>query len=124
MLTCSSCGGLTPRTSCALMCLHCDAPLAPPPSRGGNLLRILVANAGCVLLAACYGPAGRYRMAQHPTAVDRDGDGSPADQDCDDNDRNRYPGAADVVGDDFDQNCDGVDGWRDPSLTVAEPPPP
>ena len=73
--------------------------------------------------AACYGPAGRYRQGpQYGGAGDRDGDGATADIDCDDGDRGRYPGAADVFGDGVDQNCDGVDGWRDPSMKVAEPP--
>ena len=122
MLTCSACGGLTPRTPHVVACLHCEAPLSPP--RGFALLRFLLGPAGAVLLAACYGPPpGRYQHASYPTAVDHDGDGSPAGQDCDDNDRNRFPGAADIAGDNLDQNCDGVDGWRDPSSKVAQPPP-
>jgi hypothetical protein len=122
MLTCPACGGLTPRTPGVASCLHCDGPLTPP--RGLSLLRLLLGPAGAVLLAACYGPPpGRYNHLDRPTSVDRDGDGTPADADCDDNDRNRYPGAADIAGDGNDQNCDGVDGWRDPGNTVAEPPP-
>jgi hypothetical protein len=114
MLTCSSCGGLT-TSSCGLACLHCEAPLSPP--RRSARWRYLLAPAGAVLLAACYGAPGRYKYAYNPgpTAADRDGDGARADVDCDDNDRNRFPGAADLDGDDFDTNCDGVDGWRDPS---------
>ena len=123
MLTCLACGGLTPRSSDVVACLHCEAPLARP--RGLALLRLLLGPAGAVLLAACYGPPpGRYAHLNQPgvTDSDRDGDGSPQSQDCDDNDRQRFPGAADVMGDNVDQNCDGVDGWRDPGSKVAAPP--
>lgn len=138
MHTCPRCNGLTPRGA-ALACLHCDAPLPAPTllakapchgnirgrssARGWKLLRALVGATGTILLAACYGPAGRYRPGpEYGGPADRDGDGATADIDCDDNNRNRYPGAADVFGDGIDQNCDGVDGWRDTSMKVAEPP--
>ena len=123
MLTCSACGGLTPRTPGVVACLHCEARLSPP--RGFALLRFLLGPAGAVLLAACYGPPpGRYNHLDRPVpgADDHDGDSSPAGQDCDDNDRNIYPGAPDVFGDGVDTNCDGVDGWRDPVNKVATPP--
>ncbi len=114
----------------------------------------LLGPAGAILLAACYGAPGRYGMSpnapQGATRVDRDGDGAPGgyecasyagpscqqelgqmppppDIDCDDADRTRYPGAQDVEGDGIDQNCDGVDGWRDGNTSVrptyATPPP-
>jgi len=117
MLTCESCGGLTPR-SAATRCLHCDAQLG----RRRSWLALIVGSAGTVLLAACYGPAGRYYGPTTPTAADQDGDGSPANLDCDDHDPTRYPGAADPEGDGIDQNCDGVDGWRDPKAKIAAPP--
>ncbi len=41
---------------------------------------------------------------------DADGDGVTANDDCDDNDADRSPAAEDLLGDDIDQNCDGVDG--------------
>ena len=148
MLTCTSCDGLTPIGSSS-RCLHCDTPLRRPP-RWALRLSVLLGPAGAILLAACYGGPGRYH-AMRPdgphgmTRFDRDGDGNlgaytceqatsppqceselgntpPApDVDCDDNDRTRYHGAADTDGDGVDQNCDGVDGWRDPNV-VAEPP--
>lgn len=124
MHTCPRCNGLTPRGA-ALACLHCDAPLPAPTllAKTGTVLRALVGAGGAMLLAACYGPAGRYRQGPaYGGPTDRDGDGATADMDCDDGDRGRYPGAADVFGDNVDQNCDGVDGWRDPNMKVAEPP--
>lgn len=153
MLTCTSCGGLTPPDASST-CLHCDAPLRTPPRWVLRLTKLL-GPAGAILLAACYGAPGRYHTMrpQGPegmTRVDKDGDGNlggytceyaqtpqceaelaktppPADVDCDDNDRTRYQGAADMDGDGIDQNCDGVDGWRDPSKVAtppAEPPTP
>lgn len=147
MLTCATCGGLTPPDA-ATICLHCDTPLRVPP-RWVLKLTALLGPAGAILLAACYGAPGRYH-AMRPegpggmTRVDKDGDGNlgaytceyahtpqceqelantplPADADCDDNDRTRYRGAADLDGDGIDQNCDGVDGWRDPNV-IAKPP--
>jgi hypothetical protein len=150
MLTCTTCDGLTPIGSSAT-CLHCDTPLRRPP-RWVLRLTALLGPAGAILLAACYGAPGRYHTVRPDgphgmTRVDRDGDGNlgaytceqassqaecnaelgntpPApDADCDDNDRARYHGAADTQGDGIDQNCDGVDGGRDPNV-VAEPPTP
>ncbi|CAN5868090.1 hypothetical protein BH11MYX3_BH11MYX3_37430 [soil metagenome] len=147
MLTYTTCGGLTP-SDASVTCLHCETPLRRPP-RWMLRFTALLGPAGAILLAACYGAPGRYHTERPvgpngATRVDHDGDGElggytcesyagpqcqnelehlplPADLDCDDNDRTRYHGAADVDGDGIDQNCDGVDGWRDPS-TVATPP--
>ena len=114
MLACPSCGGLTPRP--LRRCLHC---------RGRRLFAFLLGPAGAVLLAACYGAPGRYGNAgRYPTTpTDQDGDGATSDVDCDDHDPTRYPGAADPDGDGIDQNCDGVDGWRELGSKVAVPPP-
>jgi len=157
MLTCTSCGGLTP-IGASRACLHCEAPLRQP-SRAVLRIAGLLGPVGAVLLAACYGGPGMYGRTHKPTSAngavreDRDQDGAygpwecpyhqpaceeslstmpvPADLDCDDHDPTRYPGAADPDGDGIDQNCDGVDGWRDPALaptpasapTYATPPP-
>ena len=43
--------------------------------------------------------------------IDNDGDGyTPEEGDCDDSNAAINPAATDMVGDDNDQNCDGVDG--------------
>ena len=130
MLTCSACSGLTPRDT-STTCLHCDVPLRAP--RLAKKLACLLGPAGAILLAACYGAPGRYYARDQPQPVDMDRDGSPSRYeecygrclapgpqpgvlDCDDADPARYPGAADSEGDGIDQNCDGVDGWRDPNV--------
>ncbi len=118
MISCSSCGGLTPRLALSRACLHCGVRLPR------TWLRRLLGPAGAVLLAACYGPPVGMRgvQAPAPTPTDKDGDGATSDVDCDDNDPTRYPGAPDPYGDGIDQNCDGVDGWRDPAQKIAAPP--
>ena len=44
-----------------------------------------------------------------PGVTDSDGDGSPDDLDCNDNNPTIYPFATEIACDDIDQNCDGVD---------------
>jgi hypothetical protein len=143
MLTCSACGGLTPRDLARATCLHCDVPLRAP--RWARRLSRLLGPAGAILLAACYGAPGRYYAREGIVPIDSDGDGVPGsyrcdryyagedcrpdpnvELDCDDADPQRYPGAADPDGDGIDQNCDGVDGWRDPATMAVDPaaPPP
>jgi hypothetical protein len=134
MLTCSSCGGLTPRDT-STTCLHCDTPLRAP--RWARKLACLLGPAGAILLAACYGGPGRYYGRDTAMPIDRDRDGVPGSYersyhgtpvntgqevlDCDDADATRFPGAQDIEGDGIDQNCDGVDGWRDPASIATDP---
>jgi hypothetical protein len=86
----------------------------------------------------CYvdGDLDRYRTSATVTSTDADcadsGEAlaSMSSGDCDDSDRFTYPGAAEVVGDEKDQSCDGGelcwsdfdnDGWRiDTSVASAD----
>ncbi len=74
-------------------------------------MSVALSGAAALTLMACYG------MPPCESEEDNDGDGSMTcedgvDLDCDDSDPNIHPGADDPVGDDIDQNCDGVDGIR------------
>jgi hypothetical protein len=63
-----------------------------------------------LFLVAC--PPGGVKVddTQAPS-TDLDGDGyTEADGDCDDGDAEVHPGAVDMVGDDVDSDCDGIDG--------------
>ncbi|WP_211339899.1 MopE-related protein [Solirubrobacter pauli] len=51
-----------------------------------------------------------------PAGIDADGDGFTAGQDCNDNNRNIRPGAAEIKGNNIDENCDGV---AEPFPTLA-----
>ena len=72
---------------------------------GGPNLQVGVAALVAVLLLL--GPAA---CSPAPERLDFDRDGSPDDADCGPSDAAVHPGAADSVGDGFDQDCDGLDG--------------
>jgi hypothetical protein len=122
--TCLSCQGFVPAGRAA--CPHCDAPLLRRRPLARILASMIGAGAMSVTLMACYGAMPHHY--DHPgtacggAGADSDGDGACTPQDCNDADPATYPGAADPDLDQIDQNCDGVDGWRDPG-TVAAPPP-
>ena len=69
---------------------------------------------GCVSM-----PVGTDDVCASPP--DADGDGSPADVDCDDTDGSRHPGALEVCGDSIDQDCDGGD-LACPGVDAGVPP--
>lgn len=121
---CERCDGLNPAGRRA--CLHCEQPLrseAPVGRRwrGARLAaRLMGASAALVTLMACYGMIARPHDGMD--GFDRDGDGSRTGADCDDARGDVYPGAQDRDGDGVDQNCDGVDGWRDPTIEQAALP--
>ncbi|HJL18231.1 MAG TPA: putative metal-binding motif-containing protein, partial [Sandaracinaceae bacterium LLY-WYZ-13_1] len=77
---------------------------------------------GCVSM-----PVGTDDVCADPP--DADGDGAPADEDCDDADPARHPGATETCGDGVDQDCDGSDSLcpgqdggppRDASVTPTD----
>ena len=58
-----------------------------------------------LLLLACNDPS------EDPGLIDGDGDGFPAERDCDDRDPGIYPGATDSWYDGVDSDCDGRDDY-------------
>jgi hypothetical protein len=70
---------------------------------------------GCVSM-----PVGTDDVCADPP--DADGDGYRADEDCDDGDGSRHPGATETCGDGVDQDCDGAD-LACPGQDAGPPPP-
>jgi hypothetical protein len=98
---------------------------APRFSRLRGVGRVLAAGGALVTLMACYGMVARPGMYADSNCVsDGDHDTVCAPQDCDDARPDVYPGAADPDQDGIDQNCDGVDGWRDRAEVAVDPPAP
>jgi hypothetical protein len=118
---CPACGGLLP--AARTVCPHCDhAVVIRPFARLAKILAQLTIGAGlAVTLMACYGVGPRYGHDGYAQerCVDADADGVCVEQDCNDNDPSIVPGGGDLDGDGVDQNCDGVDGWRDPAAVAA-----
>ena len=99
------------------VCPHCGVkkPCSTLLSRSAALLGLtatLGGGIGCV--QDLYGVAlpetgfGRTDTAD-TNVIDADGDGSPDDEDCDDDNASVYPGAPETPGDKLDSNCDGND---------------
>jgi arylsulfatase A-like enzyme len=95
----------------------------------GLALGTAVASAGYGLrsaterrVIATYADQARDLVQLYRWLIDLDRDGSSpvlGGGDCDDRDAARHPGAADLVGDGIDQDCDGVD-----AVPPSPPPPP
>jgi hypothetical protein len=114
--TCPSCQGFVPQDSAT--CPNCEAAAPTLELSAGRTLvhrvakglaAVGVGSAFALTLMACYG------LPPCEPEEDQDGDGYGTaacsyEPDCDDGDPNIYPGAEDPLGDDIDQNCDGVDG--------------
>ncbi|MBK9034659.1 MAG: putative metal-binding motif-containing protein [Myxococcales bacterium] len=113
---CDHCDGLIPPAR--RRCPHCDRP-SRARGAGRWLVRTACAGTALVTLMACYGMMRPYGPGDD--SRDGDGDGVTEPTDCDDTRVDVYPGAADLEGDNVDQNCDGVDGWRDPSAPAPAP---
>lgn len=83
----------------------------------------VVVGAFALCGAACTpsGGSGSGTTTTPTTAapVDNDADGYNTASDCNDNDATIHPGAADALGDDIDQNCDGVDGVATNNVYVS-----
>ncbi len=76
--------------------------------KSGGLLRKLggvAAAASAMVLVACYGGATLYPDTG-PEAVDADGDGYMAWEECDDENADIFPGAEELC-DEVDNDCDG-----------------
>ena len=113
---CAHCS--TPLPASVTVCPSCDAHsdgLSHTTVRLGktaSLLGLTVALTGCIGgVQAAYGvpiqdTGGRIDSGP---ALDADGDGSPDDEDCDDDNASVYPGAPETPGDKLDSNCDGND---------------
>lgn len=115
MRACPACDGFVPAHLRA--CPHCSVTV----SCTVTVVRWIAAAGAWLTLMACYGAMPYPHDYAQQGCADGDGDGACAEQDCNDGERSVYPGAADPDLDGVDQNCDGVDGWRDPA-TVAAPP--
>jgi MYXO-CTERM domain-containing protein len=112
----------------------CDG-MPPPPVCPAGTYDIWTCNgarterrrcvAGVDQIEACaYGcesrPVGIDDVCTAPP--DADGDGSPADVDCNDADASIHPGATDLCGDGIDQDCVGGDASCTPLEDLGTPP--
>ncbi len=123
-------GGCSPRATSlwtdqgahrGLPAATCDGS-PPPPVCPAGTYDIWTCDSAHTQRRRCLGGADMiepcpYGCESRPTGVDdvctsppdADGDGSPADVDCNDGDASVHPGATDVCGDGVDQDCVGGD---------------
>jgi hypothetical protein len=110
LIACAACGQHVLSSACA--CAHCGAKL-----KDCGLRSTAAAALMGLALAACGDKDGNdsdspiqtdYGFADSGYSEDLDGDGyTVAEGDCDDNNPNAYPGAAEAADDGIDTNCDG-----------------
>ncbi|HND34592.1 MAG TPA: putative metal-binding motif-containing protein, partial [Myxococcota bacterium] len=95
----------------SLLSATCGVIMARHDQTGSYPLPPLVDGDTVYVYDATGGTLGALALPSAlPDPADMDGDGAPASADCNDCDPQVLPGAADRVGDDQDNNCDGVDG--------------
>lgn len=107
MNPCPSCACHVLAHACS--CPHCGATLkrcSVVSYTTAAALLGLTAVSGCIKIAQ---PEYGVAMPIDTSVVDEDGDGWFSDEDCDDDNADVNPDAAETPGDGVDSNCDGAD---------------
>lgn len=111
LLRCESCGSYVRLVG---RCPSCGGAGGAAPGTVGRLLGLAVMSTGLAACTSMYGIAVTKPVLDTADSGDtglrdRDGDGFTDDVDCNDQDPEVFPGAADTPGDGLDTNCDGFD---------------